>query len=54
MIPQWIGMARGVGIPAAKGAIKAGQAAYRYPKTAAGVGIPSAIFGKKLFASDEE
>jgi hypothetical protein len=50
MIPQFLGMAKTAGTPL----YKAGQAAYKYPKTAASVGIPSALFGKKLFASDEE
>jgi hypothetical protein len=52
-IPMWLGLARGA-TGVGKGIMGAGKMAYRYPKTTAGVGIPSAIFGKKLFASDEE
>ena len=46
-LPMFYGLGRGIGLPAIK-------AAYKYPRTATGVGIPSALFAKKAFGGGEE
>ena len=53
MLPLAYGLGRGVGWPAAKGAVKAGKTAYKYPKTATGTGLASLPIAKRLFAEEE-
>jgi len=53
MLPLAYGLGRGVGWPAAKGAVKAGKTAYKYPKAATGTGLASLPIAKRLFAEEE-